>query len=188
MVFSGKYAVEDLTPILKDARAGRADAQDKLLRRFSGFITFCARRFYLSEADREDLVQEGRIALFRAIRRFSADRGIFGPYARLVIRRQMNRAAEKFIQVRTAEHAREPDDIQRLPTLHETVTPEMKIMETERRRELTSRMGGKLTSLENRVLGLFLQGLSYRQMARALKRPEKSVDNALRRIRAKVAG
>lgn len=186
MVFSRNVVVEDLTPILKDARAGHTEAQKKILRYFSGYISFCARKFFLSEEDRKDLMQEGRIALFRAIHRFNSERGIFAPYARLVIRRQMNRAAGKIIYVHSAEKVQEPEDIQRLPTLMESRTPELEAIEIERRREMALQVGRNLTALETRVLSLFLQGLSYRQMAQRLRRSEKSVDNALRRIRDKV--
>lgn len=187
MVFSSAVSVEDFGQEVRAARSGDGEAQQKLIRNFSAFIRSCARKFFLSEEDRVDLIQEGRIALFRAIQKHRSHRGPFAPYARLVIRRHVNRAAWKIIQHTAIETARElPHDIADLPVLLENRNPETVAMDEERRREIAMKVKKNLTTLECDVLALFLQGMSYREMARHLKRPAKSVDNALRRIRTKV--
>jgi len=166
---------------------GEIEAQRKILKYFAAYIRSCARKFFLSEEDRQDLLQEGQIALFRAIQRHRPARGPFAPYARLVIRRHINRAAEKMIHHNAVERPGEiPEDFTSLPGLMETRNPETSVMEKERWKEITAHARKNLTHLESDVLSMFLQGMSYREMARYLKRPTKSVDNALRRIRAKV--
>lgn len=187
MVFSTPLTVEELNENVQPALAGESEAQRKVFRYFSAFIRSCARKFFLAEEDRQDLLQEGCVALFRAIQRYRPARGPFAPYARLVIRRQINRAAEKMIHRNAVERARDlPEDIGDFPGLMDARNPEMEVMEAERRREIAMRVRRNLTHLESDVLSMFLQGMSYREMARRLKRPAKSVDNALRRIRAKV--
>ena len=187
MVFAKPSAVEGVVRHVRPALDGDGAAQKTILRFFSVYMRFCARKFFLSEEDRNDLLQEGRIALFRAMERYRPDRGPFEPYARLVIRRHINRAAEKFIHRNAVERVRDiQGDLDEIPGLAHTRTPEIEIMEDERIREIAAEVRRSLTHLETDVLAMFLQGLSYRDMARRLKRPAKSVDNALRRIRAKV--
>ena len=187
MVFSKPFAVEDIDQQIRPARDGETEAQRVLLRHFSIFIRSCASKFFLSEEDRQDLRQEGRIALFRAIERHRPARGPFGPYARLVIRRHINRMAGKMIHCHSVEDGRSfPEDTGDMGVIAETRNPETEAMEEENLREIRTRVGENLTPLESDVLTLFLQGLTYREMARRLRRPAKSVDNALRRIRSKV--
>lgn len=187
MVFSTPLSVEELNENVQPALAGDGIAQRKIFRYFTVFIRSCARKFFLAEEDRQDLLQEGQIALFRAVQRYRPTRGPFAPYARLVIRRHVNRAAEKMIHRNAVERARDlPEDICDFPGLMDARNPETEVMEEERRREIAIRVRSNLTHLESDVLSLFLKGMSYREMARRLKRPAKSVDNALRRIRAKV--
>ena len=179
--------VEESDPNLQPALAGDTVAQQELLRRFAVYIRSCARKFFLSAEDRQDLLQEGRIALFHAIQRYSSARGPFAPYARLVIRRRMYRAADKMIRRNSVERVHDyPEEIADPAGLFEARNPENLMMEDERKKEFSRRIQGNLTHLELDVLSMFLQGLSYREMARRLKRPTKSVDNALRRIRSKV--
>lgn len=187
MVFSKPDAVEDIVQHLKPALSGDSAAQQTLIRFFSVYIRSCARKFFLSDEDRQDLRQEGRIALFRAMECHRPSRGPFAPYARLVIRRHINRAAGKVIHRNAIERVRDlPDSLDEMPALAETRNPEIDAMEKERLREIAARVRKSLTGLESDVFSMFLQGLTYREMARNLKKPAKSVDNALRRIRAKV--
>ncbi len=188
MVYSSAITVADLNDLLRPARAGESEAQQKLLRHFTAFIRFCANRFYLTEEDRRDLVQEGRIALFRAMDRYRRRRGPFPPFACLVIRRHINRAAGKIIQRNFVERPADiAEDIRGSAAASpDSLAPEIKVMERERWMEIASSVRKNLTALEIDVLNLFLQGLTYREMSRQLKRPSKSVDNALRRIRSKV--
>lgn len=186
MVFSTFGSVEAVDSVLRSALAGQIESQENLIRQFAVYTRSCARKFFLSDADRQDLLQEGRIALFRACRRYRPARGPFAPYARLVIRRHMNRAASKMIQRNAVECAHDFPESLGSPDLRDARSPENLVMEDESRREFARNMSKNLTHLESDVLSLFLQGMSYREMARRLKRPAKSVDNALRRIRAKV--
>lgn len=186
MVFSSRGG-EDITRILRPALAGEGDAQKKLLGCFTLYIRSCTSKFFLSVEDREDLNQEGRIALFKAIRRYRSRRGPFMPFARLVIRRHINRAAEKMIHRNALERVHtDPDDIEINLGLVEVDNPETEVLAEESRREIESRLERELTPLESEVIHLFLQGMSYKDMARRLNRPAKSVDNALRRIRSKI--
>lgn len=172
---------------VRPALEGESEAQRKLLRYFAVYIRSCARKFFLAEEDRQDLQQEGQIALFRAIERYREARGPFGPYARLVIRRHINRAAEKMIHRNAVERARDlSEDIGEMTNFRQIGDPETEVMERERFRELETQMRNKLTDLESGVLAMFLQGHTYREIGRRLKKPTKSIDNALRRIRVKI--
>lgn len=187
MVFSKPDPVEDAQFDLAGALAGESSAQQEILRFFAAYIRSCSRKFFLSEEDRRDLVQEGRIALFHAIHRYRSARGPFNPYARLVIRRRIYRAAGKMIQRNSLERAQDvPEELLTVISSRDAGTLETEIMDEERRREIAGRMKKNLTPLESDVLNLFLQGMSYHEMSRRLKRPAKSVDNALSRIRSKV--
>lgn len=187
MVFSRGETVDDMNELLRRAGAADSAAEEEILRGFSVFIRAYARKFFLSEEDRQDLSQEGRIALFRAIRHYRPERGPFAPFARLVIRRHINRMAEKIIQVRAVENVwAAPEDASVTRNILEERNPETAVIEEERRKEISNRVRKHLTNLEWEVLSLFLEGMSYREMARRLRRPAKSVDNALRRIRTKV--
>ena len=155
-----------------------------------------AASYYLPGADAEDLVQEGMIGLFRAIQDFDPAKGAFGSFAKLCVQRQVISAVKastrqkhqllnEFVSfdARTdGQHALR--DVLPGPQEEE---PEALILQKQRLDEVHQAMETTLSELELEVLLRHISGESYQQIAMALDRPEKSVDNALQRIKNKLA-
>ena len=170
------------------AQSGDARAEEALLLRWRRNVRLCARPLFLLGGDSEDLIQEGMLGLLRAIRGFDPERGSsFGSYAELCIRSAMLTA------IRSAAAKRHsvlnnslPLDIL-LETDDPMGDPERIVLLREATRERMERLRGRLSPLEAQVHGLYLEGLSCAEIARRLDRSEKSVDNAIQRIRRKEA-
>ena len=188
------------TAISDEALAARAKeeawAQERLLERYKPLVRAQAASYYLPGADAEDLVQEGMIGLFRAIQDFDPAKGAFGSFAKLCVQRQVISAVKaatrqkhqllnEFVSfdARTdGQHALR--DVLPGPQEEE---PEALILQKQRLDEVHQAMETTLSELELEVLLRHISGESYQQIAMALDRPEKSVDNALQRIKNKLA-
>lgn len=172
------------------AAAGERGAEEALVLRHTRLVRMCARPFFLAGGDSEDLIQEGMLGLLSAIREFRPDRGArFATYARVCVRRRILSA------VRTAaggKHAPLNDYVSLeaalLPDAEATAgNPEEAMLRQEAFRDLKTAISGSLTRLEAQVLRLYLEGSSYAEIAEAVGRSPKSVDNAVQRIRRKTA-
>ncbi len=172
------------------AAAGERSAEETLVLRHTRLVRMCVRPFFLAGGDSEDLIQEGMLGLLSAIREFRPDRGArFATYARVCVRRRILSA------VRTAaggKHAPLNDYVSLeaalLPDAEATAgNPEEAMLRQEAFRDLKTAISGSLTNLEARVLSLYLEGSSYAEIAEAVGRSPKSVDNAVQRIRRKTA-
>ncbi len=172
--------------------AGDRGAEEALVLRHTRLVRMCARPFFLAGGDSEDLIQEGMLGLLAAIREFRPDRGArFATYAQVCIRRRIISA------VRAAaggKHAPLNDYVSLEPSLlladlepSAPSNPEDVVIHQEALRALESAIASKLTPLEGQVLSRFLAGSSYAEIAEAVGRSPKSVDNAVQRIRRKVA-
>lgn len=171
-------------------------AQECLLERYKPLVRAQAASYYLPGADAEDLVQEGMIGLFRAMQDFDPDRGAFAGFAKLCVQRQVISAVKAstrqkhqllndFVSfdVRTdGQHALR--DVLPGPQEEE---PEALVLQKQRLDEVHQAMETSLSELELEVLLRHISGESYQQIAEALDKPEKSVDNALQRIKNKLA-
>lgn len=172
-------------------RDGDEQAAELLIEKYKPVVRMRAREFYLTGGDQEDLLQEGMLGLFKAIRKYDGTKGAsFATFAQLLISRQMY-AAIAFDQRKKHSLLNSSISINALEELHKedqigTVdSPENIILEDYTARELRKEIEAKLSPLEKKVLDLYLEGEDYRQIAAILDRPPKSVDNALQRIRAK---
>lgn len=166
------------------------------MERYKPLVRAQAASYYLPGADAEDLVQEGMIGLFRAIQDFDPAKGAFGSFAKLCVQRQVISAVKastrqkhqllnEFVSfdARTdGQHALR--DVLPGPQEEE---PEALILQKQRLDEVHQAMETTLSELELEVLLRHISGESYQQIAMALDRPEKSVDNALQRIKNKLA-
>lgn len=168
--------------------------EEALVSEYSRIVKACARPYYLAGGDAEDLIQEGMLGLISAIRTFDLNKGTkFSTYAELCVRRRIYSA------IRAAsgnKHSPLNSYISlESPELDETTTtfsgliqnPEVFVIERERVSEVERLLSGTLSVFESAVLSLFLEGRSYKEMAAILKKTEKSVDNAVQRIRKKLA-
>lgn len=189
---------EDLVVL---ARAGDAWAVETLLVRYRSYARAKARSYFLVGADREDIVQEGMIGLFKAIRDFRDDRqSSFRAFAELCITRQIITAIktatrQKHIPlnsyislnkpVATEDDTPGPSLADILPTL-DSSDPLDILLSTQDFASLKVCFDEILTSLEGEVLLLYLEGRSYQEIADHLGRHVKSIDNALQRIKRKI--
>lgn len=183
--------------LCQQAQRGEQDAMELLCKRYSCLVKSCARPYFLVGADEEDLLQEGMLGLLNAIREFDSQKGIpFPAFARVCVLRRIYSA------VRTAS-AMKHSPLNRsmsfdrplfedLAESHNRIMisssdPESLVIGNEERDERMKQLYALLSAFEAKVLTLFLDGLSYEQMAETLHKPVKSVDNAIQRIRRKSA-
>lgn len=181
------------------ARSGDSKAQEFLIKKYKNFVRGKARSYFLIGADREDIIQEGMIGLFKAIRDYRPDRiASFKAFAELCITRQMITAIktatrQKHIPLNSYVSLNKPmydEDSER--TLLDIVSgrvvsnPEELIISREEFDSMEAKIGEVLSDLELQVLTYYLDGKSYQEIAENLDRHVKSIDNALQRVKRKL--
>jgi len=188
---------EDLVEL---AHAGKDDAIDVLLTRYRHYARAKARSYFLAGADKEDIVQEGMIGLFKAIRDFEPEHNTaFRAFAELCITRQIITAIktatrQKHQPLNSYVSLNRPiagadDDDRSLSDSIETIEvsdPAQLVISAEEVRTIKAQMGEVLSPFEVEVLEYYIDGRSYQQIADMLGRHVKSIDNALQRIKRKL--
>lgn len=187
---------EDIVEFAKDGNDG---ALEYLINKYKNFVRAKARSYFLIGADREDIIQEGMIGLYKAIRDFRSDKlSSFRAFAELCITRQIITAIktatrQKHIPLNSYVSLNKPiydEDSDR--TLLDVISgskitdPEELIISREEFDDIEEKMGQILSSLEWKVLMSYLEGKSYQEIAVDLKRHVKSIDNALQRVKRKL--
>ena len=191
------YAEMDDTMLQRLAFDGDRDAEDALAARYLRLVRICARPLFLAGGDSEDLIQEGTFGLLSAIRNYNpADGASFKTYAEHCIRMRLLSAIKSASRLKHVplndgisleELSEDPGaDISTFPELIR-YNPEELILAEESREELNAAFSRCLSRFEIKVLDLYLEGLSYREIADRLYRDAKSIDNAVQRIRRKLA-
>ncbi|AKS37097.1 RNA polymerase factor sigma-70 [Anoxybacillus gonensis] len=190
--------LEDET-IVELVHQGDSEALDYLIHKYKNFVRAKARSYFLVGADREDIVQEGMIGLYKAIRDFKEDKqSSFKAFAELCITRQMITAIkmatrQKHIPLNCYVSLDKPiyeDDSAR--TLMDVLSgtkitnPEELIINREEFDHIEEKMTELLSDLERKVLLLYLEGRSYQEISEELNRHVKSIDNALQRVKRKL--
>jgi RNA polymerase sporulation-specific sigma factor len=183
------------------AKQGVSEATDRMVRRYYGFVRLKASSYFLIGGDSDDLIQEGLVGLYKAIRDYRSDReSSFRNFAELCITRQIITAVKtatrnkhtplnsyvSFSQTPAAGGEEgEPTMADILPgsTVHDPVN---QVISTEEIESLVSCITSVLSDLESRVLSLYLDGRSYEEVAERLDCDTKTVDNALQRVKRKV--
>jgi RNA polymerase sporulation-specific sigma factor len=182
------------------ARSGDDDALSTLLTKYRAFARVKARSYFLVGADREDIVQEGMIGLYKAVRDFDPEReSSFRSFAELCVTRQIITAIKTATRqkhgplnnyVSFSRPVGEDDDGERvLGDVLATVVasdPADLVISAERIRALQAHVDEVLSDLETEVLRLYVEGKSYQEIAERLQRHVKSIDNALQRIKRKL--
>ncbi len=181
------------------AKLGDAAAQEYLINKYKNFVRAKARSYFLIGADREDIIQEGMIGLYKAIRDFREDKlSSFRAFAELCITRQIITAIktatrQKHIPLNSYISLNKPiydEDSDR--TLLDVISgnkitdPEELVISREEFDDIEEKMGEILSSLEWEVLMAYLEGKSYQEIAVDLQRHVKSIDNALQRVKRKL--
>lgn len=185
--------------IVEEYRAGNSEALEYLINKYKNFVRAKARSYFLIGADREDIVQEGMVGLYKSIRDFRGDKlTSFKAFAELCITRQIITAIktatrQKHIPLNSYVSLDKPiydEDSDR--TLLDVICgsrvtdPEELIINQEEFSGLEDKMGEILSDLERRVLMLYLDGRSYQEIAVDLDCHVKSIDNALQRVKRKL--
>ena len=193
------YIDLDDNEIIKRISSGDDGAMEYLLKKYGGLVKKEIRAVYIIGAEAEDLTQEGMIGLFKAIKDFEPDKGAsFSTFATLCVRRQIetaitasNRQKHKPLNTYISIYAEQDESGTQLgediADTKEAANPESLVLAREQKSDLNKKIASELSSFEKKVLHLYLEGLSYADIAVSLSRTEKSVDNALRRIRSKLS-
>ena len=181
---TSEYSDEELCCL---AASGDRDAEEVLVKRYLRMVRMCARPYFLAGGDSEDLIQEATFGLLKAIREFAPERDAkFKTFAEVCIR---NRIRSAVATASRSKHAPLNDSVPfDAPMLGTGASPEELYISREEEAERLTRLNQKLSPLERKIMELFLHGLSYREISEQVGRPAKSVDNAIQRIRRKVAG
>ena len=181
---TGEYSDEELCRL---TASGDRDAEEVLVKRYLRMVRVCARPYFLAGGDSEDLIQEATFGLLKAIREFAPGRDAkFKTFAEVCIR---NRIRSAVTTASRSKHAPLNDSVPfEPPMLGIGASPEELYISREEEAERLARLAEKLSPLEQKILELFLHGLSYREIGEQVGRPAKSVDNAIQRIRRKVTG
>jgi len=192
--------LEDLQIVLR-ARNGYGEAMDSLIRRYTGFVRLKASSYFLAGGDSDDLVQEGLIGLYKAVRDFRPDKETsFRSFAELCVTRQIITAIKTatrfkhsplntYVSFSHTPAGQEGDgectlgDALPGPGVHE---PSVMVISTEELQSLVFTLGSGLSSLEADALRLYLEGSSYEDMAEKLECDTKTIDNALQRVKRKI--
>jgi len=185
--------------IVQYAKTGNSKAAEYLINKYKNFVRAKARAYFLIGADREDIVQEGMIGLYKAIRDFKHDKlSSFRAFAELCITRQIITAIktatrQKHIPLNSYVSLNKPlYDEESDRTLMDILSgsritdPEELIISREEFSNIENKIGEILSDLEWEVLMFYLQGKSYQEIACDLDRHVKSIDNALQRVKRKL--
>lgn len=197
---SGFKDVSELSDeqLIELCRNGEQWAEEALCERHKNLVRIKARPYFLIGADREDLLQEGMIGLYKAVRDYKTEHNMsFRAFAEICIVRQIITAIKQATRKKHAPlntyvsfYKAADEDGER--TLIDTMpaakmdNPEELMISRESMEDMTNMLNTMLSPLEKSVLELFLEGHSYQEIAAALGRGSKTVDNALQRIKKKI--
>lgn len=179
------------------AAAGSRLAEETLVTRYNRLVRTCARPFFLAGGDSEDLTQEGMVGLITAVREYDAGKeASFRTFAEICIRSRLysvlRASARDKQQPLNQSLSLDDSHFDSNPLTSGTNNlaqrnPEDFLIDREHTAALLSGVRKQLSEFEAKILGYYLDGLSCREIAKTVGRPPKSVDNAVQRIRRKVA-
>ena len=181
------------------AREGDERAEEFLLKKYKDFVRSKARTYFLVGGDSDDLIQEGMIGLYNAISHYEEQKASsFMTYAAICINNKMLSAVSADNRLKNAplngyvsiysiitDDAGEEASLSDVLPSTENGNPEDIVLGREQNALVEDKMLGRLSSMEKNILSYYMEGLSYAKIASLIGKPEKSVDNAIQRIRAK---
>jgi RNA polymerase sporulation-specific sigma factor len=192
--------LEDLQLVMR-ARNGSQEALDALMRKYTGFVRLKASSYFLAGGDADDLVQEGMIGLYKAVRDFRSDKETsFRSFAELCVTRQIITAIKTATRFKHAplntyvsfSHTPAGQESDGDCTLGDALPgpgvddPSVCVISTEELESLVFCLGSGLSQLESEALRRYLEGSSYEEMAEDLGCDTKTIDNALQRVKRKI--
>ncbi len=193
-----QYSDEELLIRLRDGEGG---ITDYIMDKYKNLVKSKAKSMYILGADNDDLIQEGMIGLFKAVRDYDSGRDAsFSTFADLCVSRQMYTAVQasrrqKHIPLNTyislygtagTDHDGEEEELVNVLAARSLQSPEEVVIDKENVDRLEKTIEKELSSFEKQVLDLYMTGMGYQQIAKVLGRDDKSTDNALQRIKTKL--
>ena len=191
----GDYSDEELISLLRD---GRRDITDYIMEKYKGMVKAKAKSMFLLGGDSDDLIQEGMIGLFKAVRDYDSGRDAsFSTFAELCVSRQMYTAVQAstrkkhmplntYISLYDSQGETEEGELMNAIPADSEKSPEELIIDRENVELLERTIEKELSAFEKQVLDLYITGMRTPQIAKVLGRDAKSTDNALSRIRNKL--
>lgn len=198
---SGSYEQYTDEELILRLREGEERITDYIMEKYKNLVRSKAKSMYILGADREDLIQEGMIGLFKAVRDYDTGRDAsFSTFADLCVSRQMYTAVQAAGRKKHAplntyislyanfseKEGGEDFEIINSVISREEKSPEELLIDRENLELLEKAIDRELSGFEKQVLDLYLTGMKYTQIAKVLGKDEKSTDNALQRIRNKI--
>ena len=194
-----KYSEMEDEEVLGYVRLGHERGIEYLMEKYKSLVRIKTRSYFLVGADREDIIQEGMIGLYKAVRDYKSDKSIpFRVFAEMCITRQIITAVktatrQKHIPLNSYVSLNkkifdEESDKSLIEVLQEisVTNPEELLISKEEQNVIESKIMELLSPFEKEVLSKYLKGIAYQEIAKQLDRPVKSVDNALQRLRKKI--
>ena len=190
--------------IIENLRLGDTKAQDFLLEKYKGMVKARAHTMHLAGGDADDLIQEGMIGLFKAIRDYKPDKNTsFATFAGLCVGRQIstavrassrkkNRPLNEAVSIdQTIQRERDASQEYEGRSYNDSLispvgNPEEQLIDSYSMEQLTRQISKALSPLEQKVINLYMDGCNTQEIAEKLGRSRKSVDNALQRGRSKI--
>lgn len=193
------YQQETDEALIDRLREGENSVMDFIMDKYKYLVKSKAQSMYILGADTEDLIQEGMIGLFKAVRDYDYGRDAsFFTFAELCISRQIYTAVQasqrkkhgplnSYISLYGENKEKEDGhSLQEILSTGESSNPEALFLDKERMEYLENEMEKELSTFEKQVLDLYLTGMTYSQIAKVLGKEEKSTDNALQRVKTKM--
>ncbi len=181
--------------LIRSLREGDSQVMDYLMEKYKNLVRKKANALFLLGGDTDDLIQEGMLGLFKAVRDYEEDQGGFYPFAELCINRQLYTAIESaarkkhgplnyYVSLSGGDSETEGTFLEDAAAANEG-NPEQMLIDRESVEDFLTEIRKNLSPLERTVFDHYLDGMNYRTIAEKLGRTEKSIDNAIQRIRAK---
>lgn len=182
-------------------RDGEEKITDYIMEKYKNLVRSKAGSMYILGADREDLIQEGMIGLFKAIRDYDIGRDAsFATFADLCVARQMYTAVQaagrkkhaplnSYVSLYAGNGSDKTEEEKKLLdslVSRDEQNPEELLIDRENVERIEKAIESELSSFERQVLDLYLTGMKYTEIARVLGKDDKSTDNALQRCRSKI--
>ena len=191
------YAKLSDAQLLALTKEGDRTAEEEMLGRYGKTVEVCTRPFFLAGGDKKDLVQEGMLGLVSAIEHYSPEVGSsFPAYAKVCIRKRLLSAIKAASRLKhlPLNESISFEQLSEDPNASYSAIPEAfwknpeeLVLAKESKEELVGALSRSLSSFESSVFDCYLEGMSYREIALHLGKSEKSIDNAVQRIRRKLA-
>ncbi len=190
-----KMSDEELVEL---AAGGDRHADDVIMVRYKNLVRKIAGAYYLAGGDHDDVIQEGMIGLFKAVRDFDVTKQpVFRGFADLCIRRNMISAVKSYgrkkhevlnnsMSLSAPEYDDERRAMSQILPIEENMDPEYMFLRREYKEQLSEEIEKKLSKLEKTVMIKHLSGMTYQEIAKEMGRSPKSIDNALQRIKRKL--